>query len=644
MAMMAPKEFLERLNAHTEEEQIQIMTNILKWADETQIARQEAEMYKRTADKLSDQIVQLKVEAQVAARMQQPAGAASDPALKEENEKLRQEIERLKTDTGDAAGWAVQKQQYEDRIKILESQLEFQTNRANGLADNVQAEHEKYEAEHATCEGLAAQLRKLNDEIAQPNDLQVENDQLKKKIDAHILANRELQEKIKGYEKEIKNAQGAEKKISNLQEELLKRENELKKQVAATAKETKRVAEWEEECKRLQGIIDLEHEVSAQKRAIREAKTTGAGMRLPGESVSMQGVGGTKELPKQSKSAVPHMFSMPPKGGAARSAAPAAASGTPTELEKAKKQITELQEKLIETIEEKETLAEKLQNLAGTAAAADNAAAAPAADTTALADENAVLKQQLEELRKKSGGLEELDSLKTVNATQKMQLEKLTKEKEALDEKVKALTNEVNQFKSDSADAKTLAEEKTKLLEENEKLKKQVETLGNEITELKKQLAEKDKQLAGFLKEEEAKKKAEEAERAAANDTYEMRMSTLTSEVEKHQAKYLSTNSGFEGRIRIKANAPRKKSYFVLVDGQVFPNPYLFREMTTGKQSFHTLQQLKTLFDMEGLDNENMTYRLVSVKPAVVFVPDGAATDDTFELKEKGKLKVEKQV
>ena len=642
--MMAPKEFLERLNAHTEEEQIKIMTNILKWADETQIARQEAEMYKRTADKLSDQIVQLKVDAQVAARMQ-PGAVNADPALKEENEKLRQEIERLKADSGDTAGWAVQKQQYEDRIKMLESQLDFQTNRANGLAESVQAEHEKYEAEHATCEGLAAQLRKLNDEIAQPSALQTENDTLKKKIDAHILANRELQEKIKGYEKEIKNAAGFSKKINDLEEELRKKENELKKQVAATAKEAKRVAEWEEECKRLQGIIDLEHEVSAQKRAIREAKTTGAAMRLPGEAVSMQGVGGTKELPKTAKSPVPHMFATPVKGsGAARQAAAAPASAT--ELENAKKRINELQEQLVSVIEEREDLKEQLQNSTAAAAPVNAAPAegAPAADNSALADENAVLKKQIEELRKKSADLGELDSLKAVNATQKMQLEKLVKEKETLDVKVKELTDEVNRFKSDSADSQTLAAEKKRLIEENEKLRKQVETFKNEVEDLKKQLAEKDKQLAGFLKEVEVKKAAEEAERAAANSTYEMRMSTLTSEVEKHDAKYLSTNSGFEGRIRIKANAPRKKSYFVLVDGQVFPNPYLFREMTTGKQSYHTLQQLKTLFDVEGLDNESMTYRLVSVKPAVVFVPDNAATNDTYELKEKGKLKVEKQV
>ena len=643
MAMMAPKEFLERLNAHTEEEQVQIMTNILKWADETQIARQEAEMYKRTADKLSDQIVQLKVEAQVAARMQ-PGAANADPALKEENEKLRQEIERLKADNGDASGWAAQKQQYEDKIKMLESQLEFQTNRANGLAESVQAEHEKYEAERATCEGLAAQLRKLNDEIAQPSALQTENDTLKKKIDAHILANRELQEKIKGYEKEIKNAAGFSKKINDLEEELRKKENELKKQVAATAKEAKRVAEWEEECKRLQGIIDLEHEVSAQKRAIREAKTTGAAMRLPGEAVSMQGVGGTKELPKMAKSPVPHMFATPVKGsGAARQAAAVPAAGSAaasTELENAKKHISELQEQLISVIEEKETLKEQLQN----STAAAPAEGAPAADNSALADENAVLKKQIEELRKKSADLGELDSLKAVNATQKMQLEKLVKEKEALDVKVKELTDEVNHFKSDSADSQTLAAEKKRLIEENEKLRKQVETFKNEVEDLKKKLAEKDKQLAGFLKEEEAKKAAEEAAREAANSTYEMRMSTQTAEVEKHDAKYLSTNSGFEGRIRIKANAPRKKSYFVLVEGQVFPNPYLFREMTTGKQSYHTLQQLKTLFDVEGLDNENMTYRLVSVKPAEVFVPDGAATADTYELKEKGKLKVEKQM
>lgn len=358
----------------------------------------------------------------------------------------------------------------------------------------------------------------------------------------------------------------------------------------------------------------------------------------------MQGVGGTKELPKMAKSPVPHMFATPVKGsGAARQAAAVPAAGSAaasTELENAKKHISELQEQLISVIEEKETLKEQLQN----STAAAPAEGAPAADNSALADENAVLKKQIEELRKKSADLGELDSLKAVNATQKMQLEKLVKEKEALDVKVKELTDEVNHFKSDSADSQTLAAEKKRLIEENEKLRKQVETFKNEVEDLKKKLAEKDKQLAGFLKEEEAKKAAEEAAREAANSTYEMRMSTQTAEVEKHDAKYLSTNSGFEGRIRIKANAPRKKSYFVLVEGQVFPNPYLFREMTTGKQSYHTLQQLKTLFDVEGLDNENMTYRLVSVKPAEVFVPDGAATADTYELKEKGKLKVEKQM
>ncbi|MCR4644410.1 MAG: hypothetical protein K5695_03255 [Oscillospiraceae bacterium] len=261
MGKMAPKEFLERLNAHTEEEQIQIMTNILKWADETQIARQEAELYKRTADKLSDQIVQLKAEAQVAARMQ--------------------------PESGDASGWAEQKQQYEDQIKMLKSKLDFQTKRADGLAESVQAEHDKYEAEHATCEGLAAQCRKLN--------------------------------------------------------------------------------------------------------------------------------------------------------------------------------------------EEKERLAEKLQDTAGGAAAKVTASAA----YTALADENEALKKQLEELRRKAGALDEIDSLKKVNMTQKMQLEELAKEKEALDAKVRDLTSEVDRFKSDSDDARTLAEEKAKLLEENKKLKQQLAESGN---------------------------------------------------------------------------------------------------------------------------------------------------------------------
>ena len=81
-----------------------------------------------------------------------------------------------------------------------------------------------------------------------------------------------------------------------------------------------------------------------------------------------------------------------------------------------------------------------------------------------------------------------------------------------------------------------------------------------------------------------------------------------------------------------------------MVENQVFPNPYLFREMTTGKQSYHTLQQLKTLFEVEGLDSEQATYRLVSVVPAAVFVPDGVSPDSgNYEMKEKGKLKVERQ-
>jgi hypothetical protein len=76
-----------------------------------------------------------------------------------------------------------------------------------------------------------------------------------------------------------------------------------------------------------------------------------------------------------------------------------------------------------------------------------------------------------------------------------------------------------------------------------------------------------------------------------------------------------------------------------MIDGKAYPNPYFFKDLLTGKQSHNTLQQLKSLFDIDGLDNPAMTYKLISVEPAQIFVPD--QSKKAYEIKQKGKLKVE---
>ena len=73
-------------------------------------------------------------------------------------------------------------------------------------------------------------------------------------------------------------------------------------------------AEWENRCGQLQSVIDAEHEISAQKRAIRDAKATS--LALPGQSVSMQSIGGVKEAPKLNSAGVPYMKTAPKSAAA----------------------------------------------------------------------------------------------------------------------------------------------------------------------------------------------------------------------------------------------------------------------------------------------------------------------------------------
>ena len=622
-----PKKFLEMLEQCDPEKKLKAMTTFVNMLEtgtaaqrELEDVKQQLKMYKDLAEKRSEEIINLKVQA----KLQAAAGGDSSELLEEngklrsENDKLRRELEQMKSESGDLSAWEDQKKKYEKQISDLQQQLAFQTKRADDLGTALQSAHE-------TSEGLAAQVRTLNEQIGKTDNAQAQLDAMQKKLDANIAAKRELEQKIKDNEKTVKAAGGSEKRIAELQEEVHKKEVELKKQIASVTEWQRTAAEWETQYRQAKTALEITQHNSAQRMIDREAKVS-KGSQMFDSLHGMPSVGGQMEVPKLNSAGVPYMKTLPKsalsstQGSAAQQEALDQARYEAAEL---KKKLETASQRIEELTKQKNELSAKVQEGLGNAE---------------LEDENAALKRQVENLKKQSGDMSELDSLKTVNATQKEHLEKLVKEKEALEKQVKELSDEVKHFKTDSADSKTLTEE-------NQKLQQRVKDLEAELDTLKKQLAEKDEKLKVFLKEEEEKQKAAEAARAAASSSYEMRMSTLTSEVEKHEAKYLTTNIGFEGRVRIKGSAPRKKAYFVMVENQVFPNPYLFREMTTGKQSYHTLQQLKTLFDVEGLDNENMTYRLVSVVPAVVYIPDGSSPDaDNYEMKEKGKLKVERQI
>lgn len=599
------KGILEKFNGYTEEQKLNFLSNLFTWAEMGKTKDKSLKEAHESLDLSREMISMLKAENQ---KLKESSGGA-DPAMQEENQRLHAEndkltaqVRKLEQQSGNSVAWEAERQQLELQVQNLMQEANTQRDRADKVTQELVNES-------ATNEGLAARVQELNEELAKAGNWKEEITKMEQKLDANIKAKREAEQQVTELKKTIKKMEGT-KSQSTDSDELAKLRAQIQtlngkntKFAADLSKRDARIAQLESQ---LQGI----HKDSAERLALREAKATG----IPGQKFTtvMPGVPGMHGSPSISSDGVTSMYQTPQLN-----------KGSSKELEKLREENDRLREDLQLSSERYASLVQEHQKLVD-----ENESGGGD-----LAEENATLRKQIEALQANQGSTGEITALKSDNKKLEKTIEGLRKEIEDQNTAKETLTVKIRQLEAAGDASKTLAEEKKKL---DEKLKEKTE----ENEKLSARVKELEPMLETYLKEQEAKKQAEEAARAAASSSYEMRVSTTTAEVEKHpDAKYLVTNSGFDGNVRISDNAPRKKAYFVMIDGKAYPNPYFFKDLLTGKQSHNTLQQLRSLFDIDGLDDPQRTYRLVSVEPAQIFVPD--QSKKAYEVKQKGKLKVE---
>lgn len=608
------KEALGKFKGYTEEQQLNFLSNLFTWAE---IGKAKEKTEKALNDSLElhkEMIGMLKAENQKlkAAGGADPAVQAENQRLHAENEQLAAQVKTLEQQKGSNAAWEAEKAQYEVKVKNLMTEADTQRSRADKMTFDLKNEQD-------TSAQLAARVQELSSQMGQAGNWQEKFDEMQKKLDANVAAKRDLEKRLKDNEKKAKEYDGLKKKIAEQEDLVAKLKSERDALNKGGTKATEELTSRDEEIARLKAELKEIRKDSADRRALREMKATG----IPGQRsmTVMPGVPGFNGSPKIGSDGVAAMYQIPQLG-----------KGAQKELDALRQEVDALRSQLNVSEERYQALVKENESLRS-GAPADGGNAALEDENAALRKQVSALEEQVKAAETQTGSSEELDALKAENKKQTGIIEGLRKEINDLNNAKDTLTVKIQQLEAAGDQTKALEDEKKKL---NEKVKEMTE----ENAKLSARVKELEPQLEEYLKEQEAKKKAEEAARAAASSSYEMRVSTSTAEVEKHpDAKYLVTNSGFDGSVRISDNAPRKKAYFVMIDGKAFPNPYFFKELLTGKQSHNTLQQLRSLFDLEGLDNPQMTYRLVSVEPAQIYVPD--QSKKAYEVKAKGKLKVE---
>ncbi len=649
MAEQNPQAFMEKLESYSREEQLRIIRGLLGWADagkasseKLQELQERADFHKEKSDFYAAKIQMLEEELK---KYKAAGSGAADPALVKEAERLRTECAGLvqKNTALERASDNVRRERdaLHQKLAGLESEAERLRTQCNEIVQKnemlaaqiytletekqklaqasvspaweqekqtltqqlgeLQARVEQAEAvsmnAQINTQGMAARLQELN---ALSQSWEAERQKYEQKIEALRQLNKELTEKSKKSEKIVSQAQG------------WKVEAEKYKDAQASwkverARFAEQIAQLEGELARLRSNAQQgqaqKQRLEDEKRRRREAKSTA----MPGEGnrQTMQGIGGFAEV------AQPELWD---------------AVGSEQEHAQLMSEKKALEEKCRLLEGEKEVLMKQLAD--------DSAGKAYQAEIETLKKQLSAAQEKEEAAAVTAEKYERLlvDSRKQteINAGLCEKNQMLMSQKARLEKEVRSLADS-------KAEARRIAKDRQELSDKNRKLEAEL-AVYRKAEEEKRMADEAQKQAAAAeQKAEEERCRAQAYEEAVAKLSYEMRVSMLTDEVARHEASYLVTHKGSNGNVRISDSAPRKKAYFVQIENQAFPNPYFFRALREGGESYNKLIQLSSLFDVDGLDSQGAKYVLASVEPAKLTIPEDPQRGITLE--QKGKLK-----
>ena len=75
----------------------------------------------------------------------------------------------------------------------------------------------------------------------------------------------------------------------------------------------------------------------------------------------------------------------------------------------------------------------------------------------------------------------------------------------------------------------------------------------------------------------------------------------------------------------------------MVLNGKAYLNPYFFRSLSSGMESYSNLAVLRGVFDIDGLGSNAMKYQLIEIVPAEVSFDEAA---NQYRLVQRGKLVV----
>lgn len=114
------------------------------------------------------------------------------------------------------------------------------------------------------------------------------------------------------------------------------------------------------------------------------------------------------------------------------------------------------------------------------------------------------------------------------------------------------------------------------------------------------------------------------------------RISTCTEELEKYpDTVFAAPTSSMITGMTVLNKAPFRRAPLVIINEKAYLNPHFFRSLKSGTESCSSFTGLDSVFEIEGLGGNTMTYGLGDLTPAEVS-HDAAA--DTYRVEQPGKL------